>query len=158
MKIPSLKVSFLIPLLLLIACSIPKKKEVSIDTKFTVIQVCSEYLAAVIRGDEGRIGNYASWKDLLSSENGSISMEEFRKELAVFQQSYSAKDHPLLGLEIKKLEIEEDDAFVVFKKFGAKDSPEITITLQWVSSAWMVIEDSIFGKGEYAEYLLKQKP
>ena len=152
----NIALGFVLISLLLSGCSYLGWGGSNPEVKATVTNVADTYLRYVAAGDERNLAALVYWDSLLGRGiTGGISREEFSQQLAALRKRWSVQDNPLLGLELRSVSVDEDDAEVELRKQGRPDYPVIWIKLMWSGSGWVVTKDSIFGKDNLAATVLK---
>jgi len=117
-------------------------------TKATVTQVSIQYLQLCFLGKLGTLPSFVLLGEYLKTQN--ITREEYDFKVLRVSKAWPIERNPLIQLTVKSVEVDEDIALVTFKREEPKgvDFPEFEIKLEWVGASWMIVDDSIFGKGE----------
>ena len=128
----------------------------TLDAKKAVVRVTFEYLDGVVHMNDGVIESYVAWADYL--RNRGLTKADFKQQLAVLRDSSTAETHPLVNLDFVDVHFAGDDAEVKVRKVSSESAPVITVKLHWGGDAWLVVDDSIFGKdGLITEHAAKSK-
>ncbi len=132
-------------LLSLSACSTFSKPRQSRLLKATVVSVSANYLRQVARGELRHLNSLVNWNVYLSKSKDGVSKKSYSDQVRALGQKFSHLDHPLLGLGISDIEIDDDFAEITLNKEAVEDAPDIWIRLAWNGTAWLVIDDNLFG-------------
>lgn len=131
----------------LTSCS---KGKVDIDdaSKATVTQVSIQYLQLCFLGKLGTLPSFVLLGEYLKTQG--LTKEEYDFRVLRLSKAWPLDKNPLIQLSVKNVDINGDIAVVKFKREEPKGEnfPEFEITLEWVGSSWMVVDDGIFGKKE----------
>lgn len=145
---------FLFLLLGTSGCSSLFKSTPTPEETMTVISVTEKYIQVVVTGRKRQIRSFVLWDDLLSKDTeDAITLKEFESQLNSLQDRWTPEQHPLLGLKLLELDIDDNDALVRLQKSGREDYPVIWIKLFWSGNAWLVTQDSLFGKDKLISQL-----
>lgn len=139
-----------------ISCSSFRFGEQNKLVTIAVVNVASIYLQNVIVANPERLNSVAHWNKIYRTGRNEISHEEFAKQLDSIQNRWNTAQHPLYGLEILDIDIDGNEAEVVFKKAAKKKYPKIYLTLEWGGNSWLVVDDSLFGKNKLVAQWQKQ--
>lgn len=135
----------------LAGCSFFGRNGPTAEAKATVLGVASDYLSYIVQGSEKRLNSIVLWEDLLGhGTDHPMTKDEYRAQMQLLRTRWSPQDSPLLGLEVLDLQLKGDNATVILRKAGRQDYPKIWIELYWTGAGWLVIDDSLFGKGKLA--------
>ena len=125
-------------------CSIFGSDPVTPETKAAVLRICDEYLRDLAGGLSGQAEAMIAWPEY-GPQKGGLSRAEFESIVKSKKDIWSRSEHPLLGLDVKEVDIDEDAAEVVLQKPGKKE--KIEIELSWVGRGWLVVNDNILEVG-----------
>ena len=95
---------------------------------------------------------YTVWADLTKP----MGEAKYLQRLHALQRRWSDEDHPLKGLDLDSIAVGTNEASVTFKKVEGKSSGKIEVDLVWNGSAWLVVDDSLFGDGELIAKLTEE--
>ncbi len=146
----------LIIVFLLSGCSSMRSAKPTREMQIAVALVAFEYLNNVIQTNIGYLQSAVVWDDY--SKNIGVSKDQYRSQLALLRDTSTPTTHPLVDLDLVETKIHGDDAEVLVQKHKQPDAPIISIKLHWSGEAWLVVEDSIFGRnGLIATHAAKNK-
>ncbi len=144
----------LIPVLILLgssACGMWKKDgPPSSNEKQIVIMVCGDYLQVVVTNQHHeRLNSLMALTAYMENQAG-LDKARFLKQMESLQNRWTPEQHPLLNLDLTSINIRGNNAKVSFRRRGKGENwPTITIELIWSGTAWQIIDDSLFGPGNY---------
>lgn len=132
------------------ACSLSSRQP-NPELARTLAIVSADYLRYVISVDEKKLGNVVLWTDILKTKG--LEKTQYLRKAKSLKLRYGLRpDHPLLGLRVMSIRIDDDRAWVELKKDGQTDAPTIEISLVWGSVGWLVLNDNLFGEGELIDF------
>ncbi len=134
-----------------VACSPFAKKEKSMILKATVVSVAANYLRQIARVELRHLNSLVNWNVYLKKSKNGFKKTDYSAQVRALNKKFGATNHPLFGLGISDVEIDDDFAEITLKKDDSKDDIDIWIRLAWNGSAWLVIDDNLFGKGHLIE-------
>ena len=129
------------------------RHDVPSEARKTIIAVTDSYLRYIATGNERQLNSYVLWEDFLNNSHPKLTHEEYHPQLLELQNRWTPVEHPLLGLQVLDVDIDGNDALIRLRKNKRPDFPEIWVRYFWSGSAWLVVEDSIFGKEKLAGQL-----
>mgnify|MGYP000544718641 CR=1 FL=1 len=116
------------------------------EVKSTLVRRSADYLGFILLGDQTRLEGMVLWVDFLGDG------EKHLDKTSYFQQVQQAKSlwpddasNPLLQLDLRSIDVSEDEAEVILRKINSPSSPEIRLFFRWTGSGWMIADDSLFG-------------
>lgn len=140
---------------LLSSCSLGLGRDSSSDTpevRNVLIALSSDYFVHVINGNYGKIKDLILWDDYIPNKNNTISREKYFEQLSKLDGRYEIKDHPLIKVKVDEINIDGNSANISFTK---DDSPQIEVGYMWTGSAWLIVDDNLFGDGGVFDNLKK---
>ena len=117
----------------------------------TVVRISAEYLGALATTNEKKLENLVLWKPYLDENNQLLLNEKkglFFQKLRTVSKSWKKNNHPLLGLDVKNIDIDKDTATIDFEKVEGAPNQIISVRLLWIGAGWMVVDDNLFGEKE----------
>ena len=136
------------------ACSAVVKRQPSPELRATVVSVAANYLRQISVGNLKNLNTLVLWADYLPNAKPDLTKQGYISAIQQLQHRWRVQDHPLLGLDIVSVEIEGEDAEVTLQKAKVADAEQIIVKLAWNGSGWLVVDDSLFGKGKQIEQWL----
>jgi hypothetical protein len=150
--------AFLVLLLInLSACGFWKTEgPPSVNEKQIVILVCADYLKIVVSNKHHeRLNSLMALTTYMENQPG-LNKSTFLKQIESLQNRWPMDEHPLLNLDLKEIIVEDDLAKVTLRrKDGLESDPDVEIELFWSGTAWQIIDDSLFGPGNYIESITR---
>ena len=131
-------------LLVLSGCSSMMPDSGTPESRATVLNVVVNYLGQIVLGNEKQLNSFLLWPEYLEAK-GQITKEQFLSQFEQAKRTWSRERHPLLGLDVKEVDVDGNEAQVVLQR-PSSDDPEIKVELLWTGAGWMVVNDSIFGE------------
>ncbi len=133
----------LVALLTLSACSLGSS-DVTPETRMAVLRISDEYLRNLAKGQSGQAESMIGWPDYGPAVDDEITRDSFAEIVKSKKDRWSKEEHPLLGLDVKKVEIDDDEAEVLLVK--KTTNQKIEIELRWVGRGWLIVNDNILSK------------
>lgn len=121
--------------------------------KVVVLRAAVQYVACTVRGDYRCLRPLVAWNDYLKHQSIKGGMNAYQQRLQRVKNRWSAEENPLMNLDVKKIDIDENDATVVFGRAEGERFPEFSIQLYWTGGGWLIYDDSLFGDDELIEQL-----
>jgi len=116
------------------------------ETKATVLRVSAEYLTQVVRGDIKKVDAMIVWSAYLKRSSKGMTKRKYFKQMANIKNRWTPEEHPLLGLVPIEVDVDDDYAEVVLRKEKQEsEEQDISISLTWSGTGWMILADSVFG-------------
>lgn len=139
------KLTKIIILFLLCSCSLLSKDNLTDnpEVRSLLLNLSTNYLGGIINGDLEQINDLVFWEDYIHNKDNSISKQTFVKQLSKLDGRYLVKNHPLLNLKPEEFDIDNNNARITFVK---KDFKDIELHFKWVDSAWLIVDDNLFGE------------
>jgi len=135
----------LLLMLCLIGCGLLKNNDYQTpEEKMAVLRVCNDYLRFIASSNHPLAEGLIGWSDYGPAKDGSINRLTFAEKLVENKDKWKESEHPLLGLDVKEVDVTEDDAEVVLQKKGGDSI--VQIELRWAGRGWLIVNDNIFSK------------
>jgi len=138
-------IAFIFLLSLLCSCSRSSSLNENSALKRTLVNVSADYLNAIIRGDNRRVKSKMFLSSFISSKKQPFKSKDLDRQLSSLNSRWNKNNHPLVNLDVIKVEKNQDDAYLEFRRIKSENSPLISIKLLWAGSGWLVVEDNLFG-------------
>lgn len=146
--------SILCSVVFLAACSFMQQPSPKMKT--LIVGLAAEYLGSLVTERSDKVDSLVIWSSLLDQGTSkAMSKEEFFSLLNKFNKLYNKDNHPFLGLSVEDVSVEENYADVTFKNLKYPNQEKIWIKFQWTGINWIVVKDSISGKGKFIETTVK---
>lgn len=129
------------------ACSTLSKPPESRLLKATVVTVSANYLQQIAKAELRHLNSLVNWNVYLSKSKEGVTKQSYSSQVRALANSFHHNNHPLLGLSISEIEIDDDFAEITLNKESVEKSDDIWIHLAWNGTAWLVIDDNLFGPG-----------
>jgi hypothetical protein len=126
------------------SCSLLTPYKPTPEVKIAVIRVADEYLRSIVQGKTAHLSDMILWGEYAPKKK--LTRDAVTAEMESIKGKYPLDQHPLLGLELRNLDIGEDIAELTLKKASMPEMPEITIELVWVGNGWLITNDNLFGQ------------
>lgn len=134
-------------------CSKLLSREGTDAAKATVVAIVGDYLTAVALSQERPLHSLILWDEFLRDGQRLMTRGEVSAQLMSLKNRWTPADHPLLGLEVLSVSVQGNDAKVELRKKGHPDYPVIWVKMIWSGTGWLIVEDSLFGRGKLIEQL-----
>lgn len=142
-------------ILFLSSCSLFSSYSPTPEVKAAVANISIDYLQSIIDNNSHNITTFLFPEQYFNDSTRSIT--SFNQQLLQMQSRWKPEENPFRNLQLVEVEVEENDATVIFKNPSPSLALNTIIKLRWVLNAWYIVDDSIFGKGNLLEKLLLEK-
>jgi len=112
-------------------------------TRATVVGVSADYLTKVVQGKLKEVNVMIVWAEYLENSSPGMTKKKYFSQLESIQNRWQPSEHPLLGLTTVSVDVDGNDAEVVLRK--EQQEPDISVSLAWAGTGWMIVGDSLFG-------------
>lgn len=136
-----------------LGCSVIRPYRPTPEVKRTVVLVTTDYLTSVVKGDLNRLSQMIVWSEYLGDGSTRFTKAEFASQVLSLKNRWPLNDHPLIGLAVTGLDIDERRAVVDLQKPKTSSDERIRVELLWDGTAWYVTGDSLFGVNKRFSHL-----
>lgn len=150
-------VVLLLLLLCLSGCWFNRDYPTTEMTRAAVVRVAAEYIGYVLLKNADQLDGLILWSDYADNKGGMLNRVQYFKQLASLPKLPNDNSNPLTGLDVHDLDVRGNDADITLVKHGVDDAEKIDVSLTWVGQGWLVVNDSLFGPGEYLEKIAAAK-
>ncbi len=149
-----LKRSLFYTLILIVAsaCSLTKSSEENVALKNTIAQVVVQYLQFSFLARIEPLESTIVLKDFLKNQN--ITKDDYDYRIVRLSRRWSMDNNPLIHLTVIAIDTDGNYATARLQREGSAEGityPELSFSLAWTGSSWVIIDDNIFGKDELYE-------
>lgn len=121
------------------------------EAQMTVLGLANDYLRIIVQGKTRQVESMILWIPYVEATG--VSKDQVRADIKWLSKRWPLDNHPLLGLQLTEINVNEDDAFVRLKKLSLPEQPEIVISLQWIGNGWLIVGDTLFTKDGVISHL-----
>ena len=146
--------TYLLATLFISSCALIPR-EATPELRATTLRLAADYIEKIVRGDTKEAASLILWEEYMSNKGSSFTTDTFREQIRNIKDRFSPAEHPLLGLDLRRINGSEDRVTVVLFKPSKPNQDDIRINLFWASSGWLITNDTIFGPGGLIEELSK---
>ena len=88
-------------------------------TRTAVVRIAGEYIGYVIQKNENQLDGLVLWPDYTLNKDQKVNRAIYFKQLNALPPFSADNSNPLVGLDVHELDVDGDDARIVFVKHGA---------------------------------------
>lgn len=128
-------------------CSLFGRSEGTPEAKYAVLVVVNQYLTAIASGRSSAIRDAVAWSDYRRKNGEQLTSANVEQIVEALKGKFNRENHPLVDLDVKDLELDDNLAKVSLQKRNDSDAQLVKLELVWTGGGWVIVDDNIFEDG-----------